>query len=201
MNGKLVAKISQHQILRELTFCVVRAGLAMRSAIIFLALVVTTPSLCNAQGFHINKETPLGPQGMGPIRIGMTFSQAKNLVSNTLYDPWAYLGTRNPAECTFTSFRGEPQGVSLMLINGVIQRFVIDDRATNRTPEGIGIGSSERDVLSAYRLNKIRIAERSAVSREIVVTVRNPPYSMYTFGTDTKKVSSIWIGVGDASCD
>ena len=145
----------------------------------------------------ITDTTPIRIDGVGPVRIGMPFDEAKRLTGMKFSDPKAYEATNDTNECTYVTFPDGPKDLSFMLIHGVIARIDVIRTATNRTTEGVGLGTPERDIRRIYRHAKIKIAPshyEGNAGREITVTMPGHRGLRYFFATDLKKVIGMTIG-------
>ena len=161
-----------------------------------LMLAVTAASAAAAPR-RITGATPLRMDGIGPIRIGMRLHEVIEATGMTFTDPKKYDATDDPNVCTYVSFRNSPADVSFMLLDGVVARIDVWGRATNRTAEGVGIGTSERELRHIYRAAKIDVAPshyEGDAGREFTVTMRDHPGLRYFFATDLKKVVGMRIG-------
>ena len=162
-----------------------------------LAVGAGTASAGDTPG-RITGATPLRLDGIGPIRIGMRLRQAIKVSGMKFTDPKAYDATDNAKSCTYVSFAAGPPDISFMLLNGVIARVDVLEKATNRTPEGAGIGTPERDIRKLFRGAKIKVPashyEGADHGHELTVTVPHNPGLRYFFATDLKKVIGMRIG-------
>ena len=88
----------------------------------------------------------LGPDGLGPLRLGMSRDQAE---ATGLVPPF---WNENPSgPCAWRSqLVGSPADAGIVLDSETLGIATIDAYAGVRTPEGIGLGSSRAEVESAY---------------------------------------------------
>jgi hypothetical protein len=167
------------------------------AVLLALALSTTAGNTADAPR-RIAGTTPLRIDGVGGVHIGMRFRQAVRLTGMKFSDPRAYDATDDTDACTFVTFRNGPKGLSFMLLHGVIARFDLFGKATNRTAEGVGIGTRERDIAKIYRTAKIEVApsyyEGADAGHEITVTMPGHPGLRYFFATNLKKVVAMRIG-------
>ena len=97
-------------------------------------------------------ETTLTPDGLGPVKIGMTKRQAEQALGKKLHVE--YPMTTDSNSCSY-AFRadGKDRDVGYMLIDSRIARIdigVIPLRAKILTSAGVGRGSTENAVRKAY---------------------------------------------------
>ena len=119
---------------------------------VLLALAVSTSIVSAADAPRlITGATPLRLDGIGAIRIGMRLHDAIKATGMKFTDPKKYEATDDTNACTYVSFRDGPRDVSFMLLNGVIARIDVLDKATNATTEGARIGTREADIRKIYR--------------------------------------------------
>ena len=88
----------------------------------------------------------LGPDGLGPLKLGMTRSEAEatGMVA-------AFRNEPNSATCLWRSqLSGAPAGAGTVFYSETLGVATIDAYAGVTTPEGIGIGSSLAAVAQAY---------------------------------------------------
>lgn len=111
--------------------------MGQRSLGILLALAVSGAAAA---------EWTLGPDGFGPMRIGMTFEEAREVAGPALQptDP-ALLASE---ECDQVPLPGRP-GVALMFVGGVLHRIDVF-RPGVRTAAGVGPGDPVAKVEQAY---------------------------------------------------
>ncbi len=162
-----------------------------------LILGMTAASAADAPR-RITGTTPVRIDGVGPIRIGMRLRDAIKATGMKFTDPKKYDATDDPNVCTYVSFRNGPADVSFMLLNGMIARLDLFGKATNRTAEGAGVGTRERDIHKIYGTAKIKVApsyyEGADAGHEITVTMPGHAGLRYFFATDLKKVVAMRIG-------
>lgn len=96
----------------------------------------------------------LTADGYGPIRIGMSLGEASKALGSPLTPPSAEELARMEAEglsadCYEIVVPAFP-GLALMFESGRIMRVSVFENSLVKTERGIGIGSSEADVVRAY---------------------------------------------------
>lgn len=92
--------------------------------------------------------TTLTADGWGPLRIGMSLDEV-TAAAGADANPNA-VGGPDPGQCDEFRPANAPDGVLVMVENGVLTRISVSRNANIRTPEGIGIGDPESKVLAAY---------------------------------------------------
>jgi hypothetical protein len=135
--------------------------------------------------------TALRVDGFGDVRIGMTLAEAEGVLSTTMQsDPPSEGST-----CTY-AFATQLPGMGFMLEEGVIVRIdVLDDSV--KTPEGVGVGSSEADVLSIYGARATVLPDKyDPMGKNVEVAETNPrnPPLLYVFETDGTMVTDYRAG-------
>jgi hypothetical protein len=86
------------------------------------------------------------PRGVGPVRVGMSASEASAALGQPLVMPSEAIAD---SQCAYATWRGAPAGVSLMIENGHVERVDVDS-ATIPTTAGVRVGDSEESVRSVY---------------------------------------------------
>ena len=110
--------------------------LTMISGTIVPQIAQATPALTT--------ESRVGTNGIGPVHVGMTASEAETAAGRTIIIRKNVLG----GTCTYASFRGL-DGVDFMLIKGIIERVDISNRAIS-TLRGAAIGDTETRIRNLY---------------------------------------------------
>lgn len=90
----------------------------------------------------------LTAEGWGPLRIGMTRAEVTEAVGTTA-TPDA-VSSDDPEACDQFQPQGAPEGLYVMLEQGVLTRISISEPSTLRTDRGFGIGSTGDEVKAAY---------------------------------------------------
>lgn len=127
---------------------------------------------------------------IGPIRIGMTITQAEALAGP------ARVERIEPRDaCGWAWFANVPEGLSFMVTRDTLVRANVDLTGF-RTARGLGVGSSEADVLTTYAPN-VRTSPHPYTGPEghylIVDDPASPGFRMI-FETDGKVVTSFRAG-------
>ncbi|MBX9574572.1 MAG: hypothetical protein K2X07_02925 [Caulobacteraceae bacterium] len=86
----------------------------------------------------------LTPEGLGPLRIGMTVPQ--------LAQVWGGLRTQpeDVMSCAILEFADSPPGVQIMLNGGEVRHIILNRFATLKTEKGFGPGDDGAAVKAAY---------------------------------------------------
>lgn len=91
----------------------------------------------------------LSSEGLGPVRVGMSVREASDALHTRFGD--ALEGGGDSCMEYGLPDAAPGGGIAIMTIDGKIARVTIVSGALGvRTPEGIGIGSTEREVRAAY---------------------------------------------------
>jgi len=91
----------------------------------------------------------LSSEGLGPVRVGMNVREASDALHTRFGDALAG-GDDSCAEYGLPD-AAPGGGIAIMAINGKIERVtIVSGDLGVRTPEGIGIGSTEREVRADY---------------------------------------------------
>lgn len=128
--------------------------------------------------------------GIGPLRAGMTLAEAATALGGRLE---ALRDTMDG--CGFTSIRGAPSGLSLMVVEGRVERVDVDsvDVATDR---GARVGDAESRVLELYS-GEIRVEPHPYEGPEghnLVVAKPGDTTRVLIFETDGKRVTRYRAG-------
>lgn len=98
----------------------------------------------------LGPEDRVGLDGIGPVQVGMSLEEASAAAGQPIAEVPGSGAGADPAACFFaTPGTGEPK-VTFMVVDGVIGRVDVDEGSPVVTISGIGVGSSEGDVLAAY---------------------------------------------------
>ena len=90
----------------------------------------------------------LSANGWGPIRIGMTRAEVVAAAGEDA-NPEA-VGGPEPEACDVFRPAEAPEGMLVMLENGVVTRITISDPAEVQTPAGFGVGDDGAAVEASY---------------------------------------------------
>jgi hypothetical protein len=122
----------------------------MRTKTLFASTIALTligstivPQIAKASP-ALTEESRLGTNGIGPVHAGMSIEEAESASGRR------FIVRENPlgGSCTYATARGL-DGVSFMLIKGIIERVDISNRRI-MTLRGAKIGDSEKSVNSLY---------------------------------------------------
>jgi hypothetical protein len=90
----------------------------------------------------------LGPDGLGPVKIGMTLDQARAATSTALRV------TRRNGACAVLEQVGRYDGVSFLMTNDVIRTATVESTEsvnfTNQTTKGLRLVASDKRVRQLY---------------------------------------------------
>lgn len=129
-------------------------------------------------------------QGIGPIKVGMTIEQAEVLVGP------ARVERIEPRDaCGWAWFASAPVGISFMVTRDTVVRANVDVTGF-QTRRGLGVGSTEADVLMSYSPN-VRTRPHPYTGPEghyLIVEDPALPGFRIIFETDGKVVTSLRAG-------
>lgn len=86
--------------------------------------------------------------GYGPLRIGMTRAEVVAAVGDK-FNP-SLVGGAEPEVCDQWRPAQSPEGVTVMLENGVLTRISVASPATLKTDRGFGVGDTAAAIKAAY---------------------------------------------------
>ena len=90
----------------------------------------------------------LTAQGFGPLRIGMTRAEVETALGADS-NPGA-VGGPDPASCDIFHPVRAPQGMMVMVEDGVLTSIWLDDGSTLKTDRGFGVGDQASAIKAAY---------------------------------------------------
>ena len=88
----------------------------------------------------------LTPQGFGPLKVGMTQAQ----VDAAFGPPSANAVAAEPAECRQYHPPRAPEGLMVMIENGVLTRLTVTKGSTVKTQDGVGVGADGEQLKTRY---------------------------------------------------
>jgi hypothetical protein len=110
-------------------------------------LVAAVAILLTAAALPPTYDWKLTPAGWGPVRIGMTRAQAEKALSIGLEGE----AFDNEGSCIELYSPDERlTGLYFMFLDGKLSRVSAVEKATIKTPRGMGIGSTAEEVREAY---------------------------------------------------
>ncbi len=144
-----------------------------------------------ASSFSTESKTSL--RGVGPIRIGMTLEQAREVLGELHSDLEA---TADPKACYYVVPVHGPEGISIMVSQDRIARIDIVSTAFS-TISGARVGDPEKRVLSLYR-SRLKVASHQydENGHYLIFTPKDQSDKNYRliFETDGKVVTSFRVG-------
>lgn len=90
--------------------------------------------------------TALTPLGYGPLKIGMTQAEVDAAVGPSS----ANAAEANPAECRYYHPARAPEGVLVMVENGVLTRLTAMKGSTVKTADGVGVRDDGEQLKARY---------------------------------------------------
>jgi hypothetical protein len=112
------------------------------------AIIVISVWATSASGqAQLTERSKLAINGIGPIRVGMTVSEASRSAGVKLVK--ALDGSRPDNSCAFFDIQGGPQGISFMTTKDrIVSVYISNERIT--TISGAKIGDSVAKILKLY---------------------------------------------------
>jgi len=122
---------------------------------------------------------------VGPVRIGQRIAEVARIVQTTVRLDLVEKG----ASCGYAYLNGAPPGVAIMLDGDSVVRVDVDSVGV-RTPESLGVGSSERDLLERYQRRAQVSPHKYEGPRAHYVTVSTPGDTLNetVFETDARGI-------------
>lgn len=138
----------------------------------------------------VTDQSPVFFEGIGPIRVGMTVSEASQAIGK----PLVIASNRGESEgCYYVEPRGGPKGVSFMVINGHIARVdIFDGKFT--TERGARIGDSEERIKSLYKWQVEVTGHKYDEHGHYLIISRGTDKYRIVFETDGKRVTNFRAG-------
>jgi hypothetical protein len=131
----------------------------------------------------------LTPDGLGPLKIGMTPGQARAALGRPIETDPAF-----DDSCRQYNVTGL-EGLSLLFQHGRLNSIGVNDALPWRTAAGIGLGDTEQAVRKAYGPGLKRENNAYDEAPAAYLTVRGPHGHGIKFTTDThRKVLTIDVG-------
>lgn len=129
-------------------------------------------------------------RGIGPLRAGMTLSEASAALGGALVAP----AGADTAGCRYVQWRGGPPGVRVMVEGGQIARIDVDTAGV-RTAAGAGIGDTEDQVQRLYP-SRVSVTPQKYTEGHYLTVTPNATDSSYAivFETSGGKVTRFRAG-------
>jgi hypothetical protein len=166
-----------------------RLELSMKSAAVFSIVLLTAAA--GAQ----DSSTVISENGVGEIAVGLSVDR----LTLVLHSPVGYNQYDNGGCSTITTKQMEPTGISLQIEKKILTRVNVDFYATDprpltwKTAAGIGLGSSEADLLKAYPKARIKPNPADPTWHTVFVDSADGKRAM-VFETNGVSVKSIRVG-------
>jgi hypothetical protein len=166
----------------------------MKRAVLFAVLLASA-----MPAFAIEFSTNLSEDGLGNVKIGMPVEQ----IELQFHDKFGYNPYENHGCSMLTTPLLEPTGISVMIEAKHLTRINIDYvgksalPATIKTSKGIGLGSSEEDVLKAYPNARVKVNPADPTWHTIFAETPDQAKGI-VFETNGKAVKSMRAGVNPA---
>lgn len=156
--------------------------------LLFILATLTATALPGA-----NDNWVMRPQGIGPVKIGMTIAQ----LNASLSEKFALPAEKDEQGCFYVSPHQHP-GVAFMVENGRLVRIDVDKPGI-ATAEGIQVGDSETRAKTVYgsRLKVGPHAYNGPEGHYLTVRSEDGRYGM-RFETDGAKIETYYAGLFSA---
>lgn len=158
-----------------------------------LSILLAAPALA------YDYPTGLSADGIGDIKVGMPVER----VEAAIRDKLGYNQFTNRGCSVLTTRQLEPSGISFLIEAKVLARINVDYigkseiPATIKTDTGVGLGSSEADVKTAYPNAKVKANPYDPTWHTIVAETPDRSKGI-VFETDGKTVKSMRAGANPA---
>jgi hypothetical protein len=124
---------------------------------------------------------PVTERGIGPLRVGMSVAQARE----------ALPGLEEPKEgradvCEYTRGGGLPEGVMVMVENGIVVRVDVDTNAVP-TADGARVGDSVARIRSIYGSRVSSAPNKYTAEPDLTIRAADPADSAYEMIFETLK--------------
>lgn len=166
----------------------------MKCALLFpVVLALAIPALAD------DLPRNLSPGGLGDIKIGMPVDKIELL----LHDKLGYNQYNNRGCSVLSTPKMEPTGLSVMIESSLLTRINVDYVGKSTIPEtfktdtGVGLGSTELDVLKAYPNARVKPNPSDPTWHTIIFEVPDHTKGI-VFETDGKTVKSMRAGDSSA---
>lgn len=156
--------------------------------IFIVAALLAVPSRASAQGERA-RGLVVSHDSFGPVKIGMTLSQASRALGVRVTRGAGYDGD----DCYYATPRGDFKGIAFMLSGARIVRIDVES-GQYATDRGAKIGDSEERIKRLYKGEyKVSRHKYFEAGRYIEVEIKGGRYSII-FETDGKRVTTYRVG-------
>lgn len=131
----------------------------------------------------------VGAQSVGPVRVGMTVAEARQATGETTVDADSI-----NRECDYVRLSGLPEGISLMVVEGVVSRIDVSAPGIT-TAEGARIGDPESQIDSLYGTSVLRQPHKYTDGSYLIVPATSDTAYQLVFETDGNAVTTYRAGV------
>jgi hypothetical protein len=163
------------------------------------ALVLSIVLAAAAPALADDSLNDLSPNGLGKLKVGMTFEKVELQIGEKLgYNQYEHGG------CSLlTTKKLEPLGISVMVESKVLTRVNVDYFSKSELPQtiktdaGVGLGSTEADVIKAYPGARVKPNPGDPSWHTLIVETPDHAKGI-VFETDGKTVKSMRAGMYSA---
>ncbi|MDB4917994.1 MAG: hypothetical protein JWM95_5638 [Gemmatimonadetes bacterium] len=120
--------------------------------------------------------------GLGALRAGMTVGEANAVLNGAL----SVVASRDSMGCNYATWKGAPEGVSIMTDGGRIARVEVRS-GTMQTSDGARIGDTEERIKALYAGRIMVQPSKYSSGHYLVVTPTVPADSAFRIVFETEK--------------
>ena len=121
------------------------------------------------------------PTGIGPVRAGMTLAELRGALDSVRFsDP-------DSARCAYPKFAGLPEGVWVMVEQGVVGRVDVQ-KGDVATAEGIRIGDDSAKVRSTYGARMSVVPHKYTDGRYLEIATPGDTLHLIVFETNAQGI-------------
>lgn len=131
----------------------------------------------------------ISARGAGPVRVGMTVAEARQATG----EPSVTVDSIN-RECDYVRLSGLPEGISLMVVEGVVSRIDVSAPGIT-TADGARIGDLESRIDSLYGPPVLRRPHKYTDGSYLIVPAADDTAYQLVFETDGRTVTTYRGGV------
>jgi hypothetical protein len=158
------------------------------SLIFIVAVLSVLPPQASAQGERARRFV-VSYDGFGPVKIGMTLSQASKALGMRVTRDAGYVGD----DCYYATPKGDFKGIAFMMAGTRIVRIDVES-GNHSTDKGAKIGDAEARIKRLYKGEyKVSGHKYFPAGRYIEVEIKGGRYSII-FETDGKRVTTYRVG-------
>lgn len=155
-----------------------------------LVILATAGANCSTEtGRPASTAWVVTPDGIGPIRVGMTVDDLRRTVGDIP-------GADHAADCSYVRPASAPPGVSVMLARGQVARVDVDSAGV-RSDAGVAVGDSAARVADAYAPRMTAMPHKYVAGGQYLTVRSSSPVDSLrrmVFETENGRVTRFRIG-------